>query len=65
MTAKEKLIEAKARIYKRLEGFKAERKSLIERRATQIELALIDDLISAYESRISELELYLYDTSND
>ena len=59
MTAKEKLIEAKSRIHKRLKGFKAERESLIECKATQIELALIDDLITAYESRLSELELYL------
>ena len=59
MTAKQKLTDARLRIRKQLAGFKVDRRTMIERKATQVELALADDLILACEDRLSEIDLYL------
>ena len=59
MTAREKLIMAKANIQKHLDEFISEREAMLQRKATMIELALMDDLVRSCEKRLSEVNDYL------
>ena len=59
MTAREKLIMAKANIQKHLDEFISERKAMPQRKETMIELALMDDLVRSCEKRLSEVNEYL------
>ena len=59
MNVMERLISANTLISNRLSDYIAERNAMIERHATMIELALIDDIIRLCNERLSEIESYL------